>query len=39
MAREARVEFNLGIANLIGALIIVGGIALLVVASRRQTRP
>lgn len=28
-------EFNLGIANLIGLLIIVGGIVLLVVAGRR----
>jgi hypothetical protein len=34
---EADVEFNLGIANLIGALIIVGGIVLLVVAGRRLT--
>jgi hypothetical protein len=31
------VEFSLGIANLIGALIIVGGIALFVVAGRRLT--
>jgi len=29
------VEFNLGIANLIGALIIGGGIVLFVVAGRR----
>jgi hypothetical protein len=28
-------EFNLGIANLVGALIIVGGIVLLVAAGRR----
>jgi hypothetical protein len=28
-------EFNLGIANLIGLLIIVGGIVLLVAAGRR----
>ncbi len=31
-------EFNLGIANLIGALIIVGGIVLLVVAGQRLTK-
>jgi hypothetical protein len=35
---EALVEFNLGIANLIGLLIIVGGIALLVGAGRRVTK-
>lgn len=34
---EADVEFNLGIANLVGALIIVGGIVLLLVAGRRLT--
>jgi hypothetical protein len=32
------VEFNLGIANLVGALIILGGIVLFVVASRRLTK-
>ncbi len=31
-------ELNLGIANLIGALIIVGGIVLLVVAGQRLTK-
>lgn len=31
-------EFNLGIANLVGALIILGGIVLFVVASRRLTK-
>jgi len=34
---EADVEFNLGIANLIGALIIVGGVVLFVVVGRRLT--
>jgi hypothetical protein len=31
-------ELNLGIANLIGLLIIVGGVALLVYAGRRLSR-